>query len=156
MTGSSKSDRDILTFLMIPQKMGRAYTAGPGIPSNRLATLRKAFDDTMKDPAFLRDAQKVRMKVKPITATAMDKLVARLGAMPQETIQNSRKLLVRKKIEPRNSVDSGGLAKQSGATVFIFRYSSTPPSGLQPDICCRPLAATRPTTKRELSSCCNC
>ena len=93
----TKADRDILTFLMIPQEMGRPYTAGPGIPKNRLAALRKAFDDTMTDPAFLRDAEKARMKVEPITGAAMEKLVARLGAMPQETIKNVAKLLVRKK-----------------------------------------------------------
>ena len=93
----NKADRDILTFLMIPQEMGRPYTAGPGLPQNRLATLRSAFDKTMKDPAFLRDAKKARMKVEPITAAEMDTLVARLGAMPQETIKNVAKLLVRKK-----------------------------------------------------------
>ena len=93
----NKADRDMLTFLMIPQEMGRPYTAGPGLPQNRLATLRSAFNKTMKDPAFLRDANKARMKVEPITAEEMDKLVARLGAMPQETIKNVAKLLVRKK-----------------------------------------------------------
>ena len=31
---------------------------GPGVPSDRVAALRKAFDDTMKDPAFLADAKK--------------------------------------------------------------------------------------------------
>lgn len=93
----SKADRDILTFLMIPQEMGRPYTAGPGLPENRLATLRAAFDKTMKDPAFLRAAEKARMKVEPITAAEMDKLVARLGSMPQQTIKNVAKLLIRKK-----------------------------------------------------------
>ena len=93
----NKADRDILTFLMIPQEMGRPYTAGPGLPKARLAALRKAFDDTMKDSAFLRDAEKARMKVEPITADAMDKLVAQLGAMPPATIKNAAKLLVRKK-----------------------------------------------------------
>jgi tripartite-type tricarboxylate transporter receptor subunit TctC len=93
----NKKDRDILTFLMIPQEMGRPYTAGPGLPKNRLATLRNAFDATMKDPAFLRDAEKARMKVEPITGPEMGELVARLGAMPQETIKNVAKLLVRKK-----------------------------------------------------------
>jgi tripartite-type tricarboxylate transporter receptor subunit TctC len=92
-----KANRDILTFLMIPQEMGRPYTAGPGLPKNRLAALRKAFDDTMKDPAFLRDAEKARMKVEPITADAMDKLVARLGAMPPATIKAAAKLLLAKK-----------------------------------------------------------
>jgi len=92
-----KSDRDILTFMMIPQEMGRPYTAGPGLPKDRLAALRKGFDETMKDPAFLRDAEKTRMKLDPITAEEMESLIARLGAMPPETIKAAAKFLIAKK-----------------------------------------------------------
>ena len=93
----NKADRDLLTFLMIPQEMGRPYTAAPGLPKARLAALRSAFDATMKDPAFLRDAEKVRMKVEPINAAAMKKLVARLSSMPAATIKNAAKLLKSRK-----------------------------------------------------------
>ena len=51
----------------------------------------------MKDPAFLRDAEKVRMKVEPINAAAMKKLVARLSNMPAATIKNAAKLLKSRK-----------------------------------------------------------
>ncbi|MDA1324916.1 MAG: hypothetical protein O3C34_09230 [Proteobacteria bacterium] len=92
-----KADRDTLTFLMIPQEMGRPYTAGPKLPKARLTTLRKAFNATMTDPAFIRDAEKARMKIDPITAEEMEKLVTRLGAMPPATIKAAAKLLITKK-----------------------------------------------------------
>lgn len=92
-----KADRDLLTFLMIPQEMGRPYTAGPGLPTDRLTALRRAFDATMKDPAFLRDAEKARMKIEPITAEEMDQLVAQLGATSKATIKVAAKLLISKK-----------------------------------------------------------
>jgi hypothetical protein len=82
---------------MIPQEMGRPYTAGPGLPRDRLTTLRRAFDATMKDPAFLRDAEKARMIVEPITAEDMEELVARLGTTPQETVKVAAKFLIAKK-----------------------------------------------------------
>lgn len=93
----TKADRDLFTFLMIPQEMGRPYTAGPGLPKDRLTTLRRAFDATMKDPAFLRDAKKARMIVEPITAEDMEALVARLGTTPKETIKIAAKFLIAKK-----------------------------------------------------------
>ena len=36
--------------------MGRPFLAPPGIPEDRKAALIKAFDATMRDPAFLADA----------------------------------------------------------------------------------------------------
>ena len=38
---------------------------GPGVPADRVAALRKAFDETMKDPAFLEDAKKRRLSISP-------------------------------------------------------------------------------------------
>jgi hypothetical protein len=33
------------------------------VPADRVAALRKAFDDTMKDPAFLADAKKRNLDI---------------------------------------------------------------------------------------------
>ena len=46
---------------------------------------------------FLRGAEKVRMKVEPINAAAMKKLVARLSSMPAAAIKNATKLLKSRK-----------------------------------------------------------
>jgi tripartite-type tricarboxylate transporter receptor subunit TctC len=92
-----KSDRDLLTFLMIPQEMGRPYTAAPGLPKARIAALRAAFNATMTDPKFLEDAKRTRLVVEPIGHTAMTALVKRLGGMPKATIASAQKILVKKK-----------------------------------------------------------
>jgi len=92
-----KADRDILTFLMIPQEMGRPYVAPPGVPQDRLAALRGAFLATMKDPAFLKDADRTRLKVEPIDHAEMEALVDRLYAMPAETVARASRLLAKKK-----------------------------------------------------------
>lgn len=92
-----EADRNMLTFLMIPQEMGRPYVAPPGLPAARIAALRSAFMATMKDPAFIADAERARMKIEPIDHAAMDSLIARLYAMPGETIARARTLLTPKK-----------------------------------------------------------
>jgi hypothetical protein len=61
-----------------PSDYYRPYVLPPGTPKDRVATLRKAFQDTLKDPEFLTDAEKAKLDVEPITGEEMEKLVAKL------------------------------------------------------------------------------
>jgi tripartite-type tricarboxylate transporter receptor subunit TctC len=45
--------RQMLKLVLSRQDMGRPFMAPPGIPDERKAALRQAFDDTMRDPEFL-------------------------------------------------------------------------------------------------------
>jgi tripartite-type tricarboxylate transporter receptor subunit TctC len=88
-----KEDRDILEFMMIPQEMGRPFVAPPGVPADRLTALRKAFDATMKDSAFLEEARKLKLQIEPIDAAEMDRLIQRSFGMPKEVITRAKALL---------------------------------------------------------------
>ena len=94
---TDKAQKDLLTFLMLPQDMGRPYTAAPGLPKARLAALRAAFATTMTDPKFLVDAKRTRLIVEPISHSAMAALVTRMSKMSKSTINSAAKLLVKKK-----------------------------------------------------------
>jgi tripartite-type tricarboxylate transporter receptor subunit TctC len=85
----AKSDaaRDMLQFFFAPNEFGRPYFAPPGVPADRLAALRRGFDATMKDPAFLADAEKSRMDVDPMTGEAMQALLQRIYAAPPAVIK---------------------------------------------------------------------
>ena len=54
----------------------RPFIMPPGTPEDRLATMRKAFADTMKDPAFLADAKKARLIIDPVSGEEMEEFVA--------------------------------------------------------------------------------
>ena len=60
------------------QTIARPYAAPPGLPPERVAALRKAFDDTMKDPAFLEEAQKTALEVQPVSGQEVQALVAEI------------------------------------------------------------------------------
>jgi len=94
---NKESDRNIMTFLMIPQKMGRPYVAPPAVPQARLSALRNAFMATMADSTYQTEAARTRLKVEPIDHAEMASLVKRLNAMPKETIKRATSLLARKK-----------------------------------------------------------
>lgn len=65
----------------------------PDVPAARLATLRAAFDKTMKDPAFIADAQKIGIDVTPLGGRDIDEVMAEINAVPQDAIDRLRKLL---------------------------------------------------------------
>ena len=50
--------KQILTLILLRQEPGRPVAAPPGVPADRLAALRAAFDATMKDAEFIAEAAK--------------------------------------------------------------------------------------------------
>jgi len=67
--------RQILKLIFARQNLGRPFVGPPGIPADRLAALRAGFDETMKDPAFLADADKLKLEVNPLTGVQVEDLV---------------------------------------------------------------------------------
>src|SRR4051794_22656629 len=80
VTDSEK--KQILTLILLRQEPGRPVAAPPGVPADRLAALRSAFDATMKDEDFIAEAAKLQMEIEPLTATQIDKLLATAYATP--------------------------------------------------------------------------
>src|SRR5262245_35321948 len=56
----------------------RTYTLPPGTPKDRVQVLRKAFEDTLKDPEFLADAKKSTLTVDPVSVDQIEKDIAGL------------------------------------------------------------------------------
>ncbi len=52
-----------------------------------LATLRKAFDDTMKDKEFLAEAEKQKLDIDPVSGADLEKLIKSVYATPKEVIK---------------------------------------------------------------------
>jgi tripartite-type tricarboxylate transporter receptor subunit TctC len=76
-----------LKLILSRQTMARPYVAPPGIPPERLAALRAAFDATMQDPAFLADAQRQDLEVRPVSGTAAEALINEIYASPSAVVK---------------------------------------------------------------------
>jgi len=83
-------DRKLFEFLFAPQEMGRPFFAPPGVPPERLAALRLAFERTLKDSQFLADADKMGLEVQHVGGEAIEKLLERLYASPKEVIERAK------------------------------------------------------------------
>jgi tripartite-type tricarboxylate transporter receptor subunit TctC len=84
-----KEKLQILKLILAAQEMARPFAAPPDIPADRKAALIKAFDDTMKDPEYLAEAKKLDFDVNPVSAKAIDDLLAELYATPKDVLKKA-------------------------------------------------------------------
>jgi tripartite-type tricarboxylate transporter receptor subunit TctC len=89
----SPADRQAMKMLFARTEYGRPYFLPPDVPVERVAALRRAFDATMKDPAFMAEAAKLNFDVDPLTGEAVQALVAELTATPREIVARVRSAL---------------------------------------------------------------
>ena len=81
--------KQILNFVVASEVLARPFVAPPGIPADRKAVLAKAFDDTLKDPAFLADAKKTMLDINPVSGAEVDGIVASLYATPRDVVNRA-------------------------------------------------------------------
>jgi tripartite-type tricarboxylate transporter receptor subunit TctC len=83
-------DREVMTMVFAPQVMGRPFVAPAGIPEDRVAALRAAFDATMKDPEYLADVEKQGLELEPVSGEEIQALVVRMYDQPQDIIDAAK------------------------------------------------------------------
>jgi tripartite-type tricarboxylate transporter receptor subunit TctC len=83
-------ERQILSAIMAAAEVGTAFFTAPGIPTDRLAALRRAFDATMKDPDFLDEAQKTKLTVSPVAGEDLQKLVVDVSNLSPGLLEKVR------------------------------------------------------------------
>ena len=87
----SEEQRQVLTFFAGNTRLGRPLMAPPEVPAERVAVLRRAFDATMKDAAFLKEAETMGFEVSPQSGEAIAALVAAALATPEEIVRKAER-----------------------------------------------------------------
>jgi tripartite-type tricarboxylate transporter receptor subunit TctC len=90
---TNEKQKQMLRFLFSSTEFGRPYVVPPGVPPERLAALRKAFEATLKDPALIEEAKKTSVDMTFRPPQELEKLVAALYATPKETIEELEKIV---------------------------------------------------------------
>jgi tripartite-type tricarboxylate transporter receptor subunit TctC len=67
--------RRVLTLISAPVALGQPFLAPPGVPAERVAILRRAFAETVKDPAFLAEADKAGIDQAAIDGAEIARIV---------------------------------------------------------------------------------
>ena len=81
----------IVKLVLVSQEMARPFAAPPGLPADRRTTLLGAFEQTMKDPAFLAEARTQGLDIDPVSANDIDALLAEVSATPKDVTDKAAK-----------------------------------------------------------------
>jgi hypothetical protein len=109
--GRSPDDQTILDFMSKAVAVGRPIATTPGVPQDRVEALRNAFDATLKDPIFIKEAEKERAEISPMTGAQLAQIIKELIEAPADI-----KARVKDVIQPRKQdmQEIAGGAKKGG------------------------------------------
>ncbi len=85
--------KQIFRFVLNAATFGRPFVAPPGIPADRTAALRKAFDDTMKDEAYLAEMKAKNLDVGPISWQNIPPLLKDFYSTPPDVVDETRSII---------------------------------------------------------------
>ena len=89
----TEEQKQILDFAVVSQTIARPIAAPPGIPADRKAALRAAFDATVKDPAFLAEARRLQLDVRPVSGADVDAMIAELYMTPKDVVARATRAM---------------------------------------------------------------
>ena len=89
---TTDEDKRLFEIAFAEQVMGRPFVLPPGVPADRVAALRAAFDATMADPAFLADAATAKAEIAPVSGADINALLDRAYTAPPAQVERLRAL----------------------------------------------------------------
>lgn len=75
----TEEDKQILELFSAAASIGRSFIAPPGVASDRVAAMRAAFQQMLKDPEFLAEIEKLRLDFDPMSGEKLHQLVDSIG-----------------------------------------------------------------------------
>jgi tripartite-type tricarboxylate transporter receptor subunit TctC len=90
---TTDEQRDALKLMLARLEYGRPFFLPPNVPAARVAALRRAFDATMQDAAYLAEADKLKIDVDALSGEAVAALVEQVVRTPADTVARVRAAL---------------------------------------------------------------
>lgn len=84
------ADRKLLKLYFKQTLLGRPIAASPNLSQERVAMLRKAFVETLKDADFLADARKIDLDIDPATGEQIEQLLVQFADYPPAVIARAK------------------------------------------------------------------
>ncbi len=86
-------DRAAIAVLAASPELGYPLFLPPGVPADRVASLRQAFDRTMQDPEFQGELARQQLALSPSSGDAIQTMIARLYQTPADVMTRVRALV---------------------------------------------------------------
>jgi tripartite-type tricarboxylate transporter receptor subunit TctC len=94
MIDLARNDDDgaLLTLFSTPSTIGRSVVAPPGLPPGRIAELRRAFVETLRDPSLLRDVARAKLDLEPLPGEELQAAVASARNFSPDLIARAQRI----------------------------------------------------------------
>jgi tripartite-type tricarboxylate transporter receptor subunit TctC len=89
-------DRAVMELNDSRLEMGRPFVTPPGVPAERVAALRVAFNKMVADPAFAAAIKRLGRELNPVTGEDVQKLIARVTKADKTVIASLKEALIYK------------------------------------------------------------
>jgi tripartite-type tricarboxylate transporter receptor subunit TctC len=76
--------RQVMETIFSQMQIARVFAAPPGVPDDRVRTLRTAFMQSMKDAGLVAEADKLKIDIIPSTGDEVQALIAKLASLPAD------------------------------------------------------------------------
>ena len=90
---SNPDDQKVMKLLASTSEIGRSFVAGPDVPKDRIAALRKAFMETVNDPALRSEAAQRQININPMSGEQIQELVGEVASYPEALFERTRRLV---------------------------------------------------------------
>ena len=81
--------KKVIEFISAGSAIGRALIAPSNVPADRIAALRTAFDQLVRDPAYLADAAKRSADLEPTPGAAVQSYSDAIAKAPRDVIESA-------------------------------------------------------------------
>ena len=86
-------ERQVLEVLCAPSATGYPSFMGPGVPADRIAAIRSAYQQSLKDPELVAAIEKQGLDLDPIGPEELADIVRGIYALPPAAVEGARDLL---------------------------------------------------------------
>jgi hypothetical protein len=86
-------EAELVELFSSPGNLGRPTLTGPGVPDQIVEVLRRAYESTMTDPAFLADADRIGVPIRPVSGADLEVINRRVAQMPASLIDAAKAAL---------------------------------------------------------------
>jgi len=83
----NEEQRKVILLMVKSETVGRPLLAPPGVPAERVAMLRKALMEVVKDPGFLAEAEKAQLEISPVTGEELQTIVQEIVDTPKDIVE---------------------------------------------------------------------
>src|SRR5262245_44472705 len=91
--GDNPEGRAILRLIAGTAEIGRSLATAPGVPPERVAALRRAFDAMAADPEFQATAKKRNIGLATATGPSLQALIAEAMNTPRDVVDRVRRVI---------------------------------------------------------------